>query len=145
MRGGGLAVVAVIAVLGLAGCSSPASPKVLAREATAEDQLPESVSLGGVDMDITAGTARLLATHEDVKYFAAKSSTGGSACLIVVPVGVPEQWVAGCAAASTGEEIVTLTGVDGSMTKLINDRVDASQPKYQGWTKIHENVLVGSR
>ncbi|MDR6988310.1 hypothetical protein J2Y66_002814 [Paenarthrobacter nitroguajacolicus] len=140
-----LAVGAVVAALGLAGCSSPAGPKVLAREATAEDQLPESVSLSGVDLDIKAGTSRLLATHEDVKYYGAKSSTGGSACLIAVPEGLPERWVAGCAAAGTGEEIVTLTAVDGSQSKLINDGVDAGQPKYQGWTKIHENVLVGSR
>ncbi|MFE4195633.1 hypothetical protein ACFRJ9_07205 [Paenarthrobacter sp. NPDC056912] len=140
-----LAAVAVVAVLGLAGCSSPAGPEVLAREATAEDQLPEPVSLTGVDTDIKAGSARLLTTYEDVKYFGAKSSTGGSACLIVVPVGLPERWVAGCSAAATGEEILTLTSVDGSMTKLINDGVDTSQPKYKGWTQIHENVLIGSR
>jgi hypothetical protein len=130
----------------LAGCApQPAGPKVLAREATAEDQLPEPVSLSGVDLEVEPGSARLLATHDDVRYYGARSSIGGSACLIVVPVGVPERWVAGCAAAATGEEILTLTGVDGSMTKLISDGVDASQPKYQGWTKIHENVLVGSR
>lgn len=137
-----LAGLAVVAALALTGCSSPTGPDVLAREATAEDELPETVSLISVDTDIKAGSARLLATHGDVEYFAAKSSTGGSVCLIVVPVGLTERWRAGCAAIATGEEILTLTGHDGTEAKLINDGVDASQQKYQGWTKIHENVLI---
>ncbi len=140
-----LVVIAVVAALGMTGCSSPTGPDVLAREATAEDELPEAVSLISVDTDIKAGSARLLATHDDVEYFAAKSSTGGSACLITVPVGLPERWRAGCAALATGEDIVTLTNFDDSQAKLINDGVDAGQPKYDGWTQIHPNVLVSSR
>ncbi|MCP2048623.1 UNVERIFIED_ORG: hypothetical protein J3D58_002695 [Paenarthrobacter nicotinovorans] len=131
-----------VAALGLAGCSIPAGPKALEREATAEDTLPEPVSLSGVDLDVEPGSARLLATHEDVKYYGAKSKTGGSACLYAVPVGLPERWRAGCAAVATGEEILTLTVFDGSEAKLLNDGVDASQQRYQGWTRIHDNVLV---
>ena len=141
----GLVVIAVVAGLGLAGCSSPTGPDVLAREATAEDELPETVSLISVDTDIKAGSARLLATHDDVEYFAAKSSTGGSACLISVPVGLPERWRAGCAAVATGEDIVTLTNFDDSQAKLINDGVDAGQSKYDGWTQVHPNLLYKPR
>lgn len=137
-----VATVAVVAALGLAGCSSPTGPDVLAREATAEDQLPEPVSLTGVDLEVEPGSARLLATHDDVKYYGAKSKTGGSACLYAVPVGLPERWRAGCAAVATGEEILTLTVFDGSQAKLINDNVDAGQAKYQGWSQIQENVLI---
>ncbi|WP_155854659.1 hypothetical protein [Paenarthrobacter nicotinovorans] len=145
MNGRVVAVVAVVAVMGLAGCSSPVGPKVLSREATAEDALPGSVSLTGVDLEVEPGSTRLLAAHDDIKYYAAKSKTGGSACLYAVPVGLPERWRAGCAAFGTGEEILTLAVFDDSQAKLINDDVDAGQPKYQGWTEIHPNVLIRSR
>ncbi|MET4620879.1 hypothetical protein ABIE18_002335 [Arthrobacter sp. 2762] len=137
-----IALFSVVAALGLTGCSAPAGLKALEREASAEDKLPESVSLTGVDLNVEAGTARLLATYDDVKYFGAKSSTSGAACLITVPVGLPERWRAGCAAVATSEQIVTITGGDGTEAKLINDGVDANRPEYQGWTLIHENVLI---
>ncbi|NQD89180.1 hypothetical protein HP499_15440 [Paenarthrobacter sp. CM16] len=140
-----VAIFAVVAALGLAGCSSPTGPDVLAREATAEDELPGNVSLTGVDLEVEPGSTRLLATHGDVKYYAAKSKAGGSACLYAVPAGLPERWRAGCAAVATGEEILTLTVSDETQAKLISDGVDAGQPKYQGWTKIHHNVLIRSR
>lgn len=72
-------VFAVVTMLGVAGCSSPTGLDVLVREATAEDELPGTVSLISVDTDIKAGSARLLTTYDDVEYYAAKSSTGGSA------------------------------------------------------------------
>lgn len=137
-----IAVFSVVAALAFTGCSAPAGLKALNREATAEDKLPESVSLTGVDLNVEAGTARLLATHDDVKYFGAKSSTSGTVCLIAVPVGLPERWRAGCAAVATSEQIVTISGGDGTEAKLINDGVDANRPEYRGWTQVHENVLV---
>ena len=137
-----IAVFSIAAVLGLTGCSAPAGLKVLDREATAEDKLPESVSLTGVDLNVEAGTARLLATFDDVQYFGAKSSTSGAVCLIAVPVGLPERWRAGCSAVARSEQIVTISGGDGTEAKLINDGVDTNRPEYQGWTLIHQNVLI---
>jgi len=137
-----IAVFSIAAVLGLTGCSAPAGLKVLDREATAEDKLPESVSLTGVDLNVEAGTARLLATFDDVQYFGAKSSTSGAVCLIAVPVGLPERWRAGCSAVARSEQIVTISGGDGTEAKLINDGVDTNRPEYQGWTRVHENVLI---
>ncbi|XAS72043.1 hypothetical protein VUN82_23720 [Micrococcaceae bacterium Sec5.1] len=137
-----IAVFSVVAALGLTGCSAQAGLKALDREASAEDKLPESVSLTGVDLNVEAGTARLLATYDDVKYYGAKSSTSGTVCLIAVPVGLPERWRAGCAAVATSEQIVTISGGDGTEAKLINDGVDANRPEYRGWTQVHENVLV---
>lgn len=140
-----LAVLVVAAGIGLAGCSAPAGLKALDREATAEDKLPESMSLTGVDLNVDAGTVRLLATDDGVRYFAARGSTAGTVCLIVAPEAVPERWRAACGGAATDEEILALTGVDGSTTKFIRDGVDASQPKYEGWKQIHENVLIVDR
>ena len=138
-------VLLVIALVGvLAGCSTPqpAGPAALNREATAEDKLPDGVGLTGVDLDVEPGSTRLLATYDDVKYYGARSSTGASACLFVVPVGLPDQWRAGCGGTATSGRIVTVSGVDHSEATLINDGVDTSRPEFQGLTKIHDNVLV---
>jgi len=135
-------VFVLVAALGLAGCSAPTGPAALNREATAEDKLPDPVGLSGVDLEVEPGSARLLATHEDVKYYVAKSKTAGSACLFVVPVGLPERWRAGCAALGTSERIVTVAGADRSEATLINDGVDTTRPEFQGLTKIHPNVLL---
>ena len=140
-------VLVVVALLGaLVACTpQPTGPKVLDREATAEDTLPESVSLSGVDLNVEPGSTRLLAIHDDVKYFAARSTTAGTACLIVVPVGLPERWVPGCAAAGLGGRIVTVTSVDGSESTFVNDGADTSRPEFKGLTKIHDNVLISGR
>ncbi|UXM91475.1 hypothetical protein [Paenarthrobacter sp. JL.01a] len=140
-------VLVVIALLGaLVACTpEPAGPKVLDREATAEDKLPESVGLSGVDLNVEPGSTRLLAIHDDVQYFAARSTTAGTACLIVVPVGLTDRWRVGCAGVVTRDRIVTVSGADGSEATLINDDVDTSRPEYKGLVKIHDNVLVSSR
>ncbi|MDI2034927.1 hypothetical protein [Paenarthrobacter nitroguajacolicus] len=135
-------VLVLVAALGLAGCSTQAGPRVLNREATAEDKLPDSVGLSGVDLEVEPGSARLVATHDDVKYYVAKSKTGGAYCLFVVPVGLPERWRAGCSGPGTSERIVTVSGADRSEATLINDGVDTNRPEFQGLTKIHDNVLI---
>lgn len=140
-------VLLVLALVGaLVACTpQPVGPKVLNREATAEDALPGVVKLSGVDIDIEPGTARLLATYHDVKYYAARSKTAGTACLIVVPVGLPERWVTGCSAVGISERILTVTSVDGSESTFVNDGVDTSRPEFRGLTKIHDNVLISPR
>ncbi|MFI2564919.1 hypothetical protein [Paenarthrobacter sp. NPDC018779] len=139
-----LLVCALLAVL-VACTPQPAGLRVLDREATAEDTLPDSVGLSGVDFEVEPGSTRLLATYHDVKYYAGRSKTAGAVCLTVVPVGLPERWVTGCSAAGIAQRIVTVTSVDGSESTLVNDGVDTSRPEFQGLTKIHDNVLVSPR
>ena len=134
-------VLLVLAVVGaLVACTpQPAGPKVLNREATAEDKLPEYVTLSeGFDVR----SARLLVEHDGVRYFAVKGNETSYACLAVVADDMPD-WVAGCGGAGRGTDIVTVSSSPLRIeAKFINDGVDTTRPEYQGLTKIHDNVLI---
>ncbi|WNZ03734.1 hypothetical protein PVT25_19185 [Paenarthrobacter ureafaciens] len=132
---------AVLAGAILAGCST--APKGLAaldREMAQEDALPSYVA-EGVNLD--AGSSRLLVEHLGVRYFVANGPDEGSQCIAVVPEDATA-WVVGCGGTLSSKAIVTVSARDGSETKLVNDRVDADRPEYQGLTRIHENVLIST-
>lgn len=64
----------ITAVLGTAilmgGCTAPSGLKALDRQATAEDKMPEGITFQGTE--VNTENARLLASKDGVKYFAAK-------------------------------------------------------------------------
>jgi hypothetical protein len=135
-----LLVCTVLGVI-LVGCTPEAKGlDALDRTPAPEDALPGHVTEG---ISIDVGSSRLLVEHHGVRYFAAKGPDQGSQCIAVVPED-PAAWMVGCGGTFSSKDIVTVSGRDGSETKLINDGVDAGRPEYQGLTEIHQNVLIST-
>jgi hypothetical protein len=128
------------AALMLGGCSNPAGIKALDRGATAEDALPAAFAVDEFD-----GQTRLLATHDGVKYFAARGLKSGTVCVAAVPeADVRDAWAA-CGPLSSDPVIVTTSGSDGTATKLVVDGFDSQQLESGGWSKVHDNLLIKAR
>ncbi|WP_427017501.1 hypothetical protein ACQCSX_02440 [Pseudarthrobacter sp. P1] len=137
----------IAAVIGasllVGGCSSQAGLKVLDRASTPEDKLPAGVTL---PQEVNADSARLLATKDDVKYFAAENDDVTVACVAVVPPGDVPQWIAGCSGLNVTGRIVEVSGLGGaSSTMLVTDGFDTRALELDGWAKLTENILVAGR
>jgi hypothetical protein len=134
-----LAVIA--AALLLAGCSGPAGLDALRRDATPNDKPPAGVTLGS---DISLDSVRLLVSRNGFKYFAAENSDGTRACVLVVSSDSTPDWIAGCGNVGSPQQIVGVSGFGGTLNVvLVANDVDARKLEADGWTKIHENILVG--
>ena len=137
-----IAAVAGTALL-LGGCSGQAGLTALDRVATPEDTLPPGVTL---QQDVKADSARLLATRDGVRYFAAENDDATVACVAVVPPGEDPRWIAGCSSLNTTGRIVEVSSVgSASSTMLITGGFDTRKLESEGWAKVAENVLVSGR
>jgi hypothetical protein len=136
----------ITAVLGaailLGGCTAPSGLKAL-DQATAEDKMPEGINFQGTD--VNTEHARLLASKDGVKYFAAKNENTHEACLVIAPEANPSLWVAGCSTYARGGEVIKVTGPTGVSAVLVTDGTDTGQLQSEGWTKVHDNVLTAGR
>jgi hypothetical protein len=136
----------ITAVLGaailLGGCTAPSGLKAL-DQATAEDKMPEGINFQGTD--VNTENARLLASKDGVKYFAAKNENTHEACLVIAPEANPSLWVAGCSTYARGGEVIKVTGPTGVSAVLVTDGTDTGQLQSEGWTKVHDNVLTAGR
>jgi hypothetical protein len=134
----------ITAVLGaailLGGCTAPSGLKALDRQATAEDKMPEGINFQGTE--VNTENARLLASKDGVKYFAANNENTHEACLVIAPDASPSLWVAGCSSYARGGEVVTVKGPTGITAVLVTDGTDTGQLQSEGWTKVHDNVLT---
>jgi hypothetical protein len=137
----------ITAVLGaailLGGCTAPSGLKALDRQAAAEDKMPEGINFQGTD--VNTENARLLASKDGAKYFAAKNENTNEACLVIAPEASPSLWVAGCSSYARGGEVVKVTGPTGQSAVLVTDGADTGQLQSEGWTKVHDNVLTSGR
>ena len=129
--------VAFAGVLLLAGCSNAAGIKALDREATADDVLPE-----GFAVEELVGQPRFLATRDGVKYFVARGRTGATACVVAVPESDPNDAWAACGPLGSDQVIVTTSSEDGTSTQLVRDGFDSKKLESEGWTRIHDNLLI---
>jgi hypothetical protein len=131
------------AALLLGGCSGQVGLKALDRAANPDDKLPPGATL---QEDLKADSARLLATREGVRYFAAENDDATVACVIVVPPGEDPRWMAGCSTLNTTGRIVEVSSVGGaSSTMLVTDGFDTSKLESEGWSKVTENILISGR
>ncbi|WP_427005983.1 hypothetical protein [Pseudarthrobacter sp. H2] len=137
----------ITAVLGaailLGGCTAPSGLKALDRQATAEDKMPEGITFQGTD--VNTENARLLASKDGVKYFAAKNENIHEACVVIAPEANPSLWVAGFSSYARGGEIVKVTGSTGQSAVHVTDGADTGQLQSESWTKVHDNVLTSGR
>lgn len=134
------ATILVAMVAPLSACSSHTGIAALERPATPDDALPAEVMLGDtIDRD----SARLLTTHEQNRYFAATSPHSTDACIIVVPSDSSSPWVAGCGLLGAPDIIVTASITPGkSSASLVRDDADTRTQESEGWTRIHDNILI---
>ena len=128
------------AALLLGGCSGQAGLKALDRAATPEDRLPPGVT---IQQDVKADSARLVATRDGVRYFAAENDDATVACVVVVPPGEDSRWIAGCGSLNTTGRIVEVSSVGtATSTMLITDGFETRKLESEGWAKVTENILV---
>ena len=125
----------------LGGCTAQSGIKALDREVSAGDRMPEGIRFAGTQ--VKGENARLLAENDGVKYFAAKDDATHEACVAIVPDTNPSLWVAGCGSLMNGDrEVVTVTNATGKSAVLVQEGIDAKQWESEGWTKVHDNVLI---
>lgn len=124
----------------LSACSSHTGIEALERPSTPADALPAEVML---DETIDRDSARLLTTHEQNRYFTAASPHSTDACIIVVPFDTNSQWVAGCGLLGATDIIVTASITPGNKAaSLVRDDADTRALESEGWTRIHDNILI---
>ena len=103
--------------------------------------MPDGISLSGTQ--VKGENARLLAEKDGVKYFAAKADATNEACVVIVPDTDPSLWVAGCGSLmNSGREVVTVNNATGKSAVFVDDGIDTKQWESEGWTKVHDNVLI---
>lgn len=125
----------------LGGCTAPPGIKALDRQASAEDRMPEGIGFAGTQ--VKGEDARLLAENDGIKYFAAKADATHEACVVIVPQTNPSLWVSGCGSLmNSGREVVTVNNATGKSAVLVEDGLDTKQWESEGWTRVHDNVLI---
>lgn len=122
------AVVLATAATPLAACASGDGFGDLARQAQANDPLPEAVTFS--DIEIAPESSRMVGTHEGTDLWLVRTETGG-VCLLAYPD--EEEWVAGC---SDGTPL-NVSGPAGSFTVI----ADGEEPP-DGAAPVTENVFV---
>lgn len=128
-------------LLALTACSSYSGITALHGAAEPKDGLPAEVK--PVDPDMPSDF-RLLVEDAGVRYLAAESPDFTTACIAVYPVEKPDQWAVGCSDTITHDkEIVTVSHIGQPTAKLVTTGFDTRALEFDGWRKIHDNVLVG--
>lgn len=124
----------------LGGCSGQPGIEALERPAVSEDALPTGINMGG---NIKAESARLLTTHDQIRYFVATSSDSTEGCVIIVPAGQNSQSFAGCGLLGASDVIVTAAKTPGKhAAALVRDYADTRALESDGWLRIHGNILI---
>lgn len=132
-------VAAGIGMLLLAsGCSSQASAgvSVLDEPAATDLTLPAHLYSGALQPD----SARFVAAHEGISYFLAKPADPGMAggvCIVAM-----ETESSACGGPSNVDTQLATLGVAGTEARVIRDGADATDLIGDGWTQLHENLLV---
>jgi hypothetical protein len=130
------------AMLQLSACSGHTGIQALERQSTPSDVMPTEIELADT---VDKESSRLLTTHEQVRYFVAASPDSSEGCIIVVPPGADPQWFAGCSALGASDVIVTASTMPGNISaSLVRDDADTRTLESEGWTRIHDNILIPS-
>ncbi|KWR73874.1 hypothetical protein RN04_01250 [Arthrobacter sp. W1] len=121
----------------LTACSSGTGIPALDRDLAETDKWPGDRSqLENLDSQ----SVRFLVTNDNADYYAAASADGQTACLFKFVQG-EDSAAGGCGGAGGADAIVEVTA-PGTKMMLVRAGSDISHWEDEGWTKIHENVLV---
>lgn len=65
------------------------------------------------------------------------------ACVVIVPDADQLATAFGCGSLmNSGGEVVTINNATGKSAVLVEDGIDTKQWESEGWTKVHDNVLI---
>ncbi|PRA01003.1 hypothetical protein CQ017_00305 [Arthrobacter sp. MYb224] len=142
MRTISAAVIGIGGVLALTACSGHSGLQALEEQFASEDALPAAIDLGDT---IDRESSRLLTTHEQVRYFAARSADSSIGCIIVVPPDADPHWFSGCGSLGATDVIVTASAPPSNRAaSLVRDDSDTRALESEGWIRIDDNVLIPS-
>ena len=128
--------VGAVGLLGLVGCSGGDGIAAIDRAATSDDQLPGYV----LTQDLDVGTVRQVVEHDGVSYFISEPKEDNGFCVIRTKGQNETAWGTAC---GTGGGMITnqTTGIPGVVT-LVTDGYATDGLEEEGWTKIHDNLLI---
>lgn len=124
--------------------STGGSVAVLDREATAEDQLPDFVSdivVGDNDTELNADSVRKAVERDGLTYYLGSLNDGESLCVYST---TSDDFIGGC--GTSGGKVTTVAPGEGSNLNpitLVTDDYSTATLEQDGWTKIHDNILIG--
>jgi hypothetical protein len=122
----------------VSGCSSQAGAGIglLDEPATADQALPANLYRDDVEPD----SARFVAEHEDISYFLAKPADQGMAngvCIMAM-----EAETSACSGPSNVDTQLATLEFAGTEARAVRDGADTTDLTDDGWTQVHENLLV---
>jgi len=130
-----LACCGIAMALLLSGCAQGGTGiNILDTPPADKDALPADFDSSAIQPD----SARFAVEHEGISYFLAKPAkpaepaAAAAVCIVVVEPGI-----IGCGSAPE-----TLVGFGGGEAQTVRDGDDVTELTDQGWTQIHENLLV---
>jgi hypothetical protein len=138
-----LTATAMLALLLVSGCSqSSAGIAVLEEPVTAQDQLSDGDGQleDSALQDLKPESARFLTEHEGISYFLAAPAEPGMAggvCIVAVEAGVT-----GCFGPGNGQSEMGTLGFEGHQATVVRDGADVTGLTDDGWTQVHDNLLV---
>jgi hypothetical protein len=124
--------------LTVAGCSGGDDIAALDRAATSQDQLPD-YALTPPNVDV--GSVRQVLERDGVTYFISKASEGTGFCLTRTKGQDPEIFGTGCS-PEAGQVITQAVAGIPETVMLVTDGYDTEDFESEGWTRIHDNLLI---
>jgi hypothetical protein len=116
----------------LSGCAQGGTGiNILDTPPADKDALPADFDSSAIQPD----SARYAAEHEGISYFLAKPvepAAAAAVCIVVVEPGM-----IGCGGAPEAT-----VGFGGGEAQTVRDGDDVTELTDQGWTQIHDNLLV---
>ncbi|NUL44963.1 hypothetical protein F7P69_07105 [Cellulosimicrobium funkei] len=85
-------------------------------------------------------SARFVAEHEDVSYFLAKPADpgmAGGACIVAM-----EAETSACGGPSSVDTGLGILGFADTEVRAVRDGADTTRLIDEGWTQVHDNLLV---
>lgn len=132
-----LVLAGICTLLLVSGCSrGSAGVSLLDEPATADQILPADLHGDDVEPD----SARFVAEHEGMSYLLAKPAEPGMAngvCLVAMEA----ESIACGGPSSNATQLVTLDTA-GTEARVVRDGTETTDLADDGWTQIHENLLV---
>ncbi|MGJ9425962.1 hypothetical protein ACHABX_08990 [Nesterenkonia halotolerans] len=130
-------LVGLCALFLVSGCGQDGTGVSLLEEsASTERRLPADLYGAAVKPD----SAQFLAEHEGVSYFLGRPTDPGMAngvCLVAM-----EAESTGCSGPSSDPTRLATLDVLGTEARVVRDGADVTDLGNDGWTQVHENLLV---
>ena len=124
----------------LSGCGGTTGLAALDRPATAEDTLPGHVT---IPPEVEPESVRLLVEDGRFQYYGSQDADRRLGCFLIVATDKAEDQVTSCVEMKAQPfNVAVAAPVAGISASFVADGFNTAQLESEGWTKIHDNVLV---